>query len=55
MTVNVEPRRFTVEEYAKMGEAGIFRPGERVELIEGEIVDSETSFEVSELVGNGPR
>lgn len=38
MTINVEPRRFTVEEYAKMGEAGVFRPGERVELIEGEIV-----------------
>lgn len=35
---NVETRKFTVEEYALMGEAGIFRPGERVELIEGEIV-----------------
>ena len=36
--VNIKPRSFTVTEYAKMGEAGVFRPGERVELIEGEIV-----------------
>jgi Uma2 family endonuclease len=40
MAVEVEfPRRlFSVEEYHRMAEAGIFRPGERVELIEGEIV-----------------
>ena len=31
--------RFTVEEYGRMGEAGVFSPGVRVELIEGEIVD----------------
>ena len=31
-------RRFTVEEYHRMGEAGIFHPDDRVELIEGEIV-----------------
>ncbi|CAA9444409.1 COG1355, Predicted dioxygenase [uncultured Rubrobacteraceae bacterium] len=31
-------RRFTVEEYHRMGEAGILREDERVELIEGEIV-----------------
>ena len=31
-------RRFTVEEYHRMGEAGIFREDDRVELIEGEIV-----------------
>jgi Uma2 family endonuclease len=30
---------FTVEEYGRMGEAGVFSPGVRVELIEGEIVD----------------
>lgn len=36
--INVKPRGWTVDEYARMGEAGIFRPGERVELIEGEIV-----------------
>jgi len=31
-------RRFTVEEYYKMAEAGILREDERVELIEGEII-----------------
>ena len=31
-------RHWTREEYMKMAEAGIFGPGERVELIEGEIV-----------------
>ncbi|HEV2863026.1 MAG TPA: Uma2 family endonuclease [Pyrinomonadaceae bacterium] len=30
--------KFTVAQYMCMGEAGIFPPGERVELIEGEIV-----------------
>jgi Uma2 family endonuclease len=30
-------RRFTVQEYYCMGEAGILRPDERTELIEGEI------------------
>jgi len=34
----VTRRLFTVGEYHRMGEAGIFRPDERVELIEGEIV-----------------
>jgi Uma2 family endonuclease len=34
----VRRRRFTVEEYHRMGEAGILRNDERVELIEGEIV-----------------
>ena len=40
MAVEVElPRRlFTVQEYYRMAEAGIFHPDERVELIEGEIV-----------------
>ncbi|MBI2760056.1 MAG: Uma2 family endonuclease [Chloroflexi bacterium] len=32
-------RRFTVDEYEQMIEAGILRDGERVELIEGEIVE----------------
>jgi Uma2 family endonuclease len=32
------PRRFTVEEYNLMGETGIIKPDERVELIEGEII-----------------
>jgi Uma2 family endonuclease len=31
--------KFTVEEYMRMGEAGVFPPGVRVELIEGEIID----------------
>jgi Uma2 family endonuclease len=35
----VRRRRFTVEEYHRMGEAGILRNDERVELIEGEIVE----------------
>lgn len=34
----VGTRRFTPDEYYRMAEAGIFQPGERVELIEGEIV-----------------
>jgi len=40
MAIEVEiPRRlFTVEEYHRMAEVGIFHPDERVELIEGEIV-----------------
>jgi Uma2 family endonuclease len=35
----VARRRFTVEEFHRMGEAGILREDERVELIEGEIVE----------------
>ncbi len=31
--------RFTVEEYRRMGEAGIFSEGDRVELIDGEVVE----------------
>lgn len=38
MTLDLKPRKFTVEEYAKMGEAGVFAADERVELIEGEII-----------------
>jgi Uma2 family endonuclease len=34
----IRRRRFTAEEYHLMGEAGIFGEGERVELIEGEVV-----------------
>jgi Uma2 family endonuclease len=32
-------RRFTVEEYHRMGAAGILREDDRVELIEGEVVE----------------
>lgn len=34
----VTRRRFTVEEYHRMGEAGVLPEGERVELLDGEIV-----------------
>ncbi|MCC6473866.1 MAG: Uma2 family endonuclease [Burkholderiales bacterium] len=37
--IGVKRRSLTVEAYHRMGEAGIFAPGERVELIEGEIVE----------------
>ena len=39
MTVQVERHLFTVDEYHRMSEAGIFGEDDRVELIEGEIVD----------------
>ena len=32
-------RRFTVEDYHKMGEAGIFGENDRVELIDGEVIE----------------
>lgn len=38
MVVPVLRRRFTVDEYYKMAEAGILHEDDRVELIEGEIV-----------------
>ncbi len=38
MGVVVLRRRFTVEEFHEMGRAGILKPGDRVELIEGEII-----------------
>lgn len=38
MAVEVCKRRFTVEEYYRMAEAGILAQDERVELIDGEIV-----------------
>lgn len=34
----LETRKFTVAEYYRMGEAGILKPDERVELVEGEII-----------------
>jgi Uma2 family endonuclease len=35
----IRRHRYTVEEYLRMGEAGILRADERVELIEGEIAE----------------
>ena len=39
MALMRERRRFTLEEYHRMGETGILDEDERVELIEGEIVE----------------
>ena len=39
MAVTPRARRFTVEEYERMVDAGVFPPEARVELIEGEIID----------------
>jgi Uma2 family endonuclease len=38
MSVQMQRRLFTVQEYHLMAEAGVFRDDERVELIEGEII-----------------
>jgi len=39
MEREVAKKLFTVEEYQRMGEAGIFHPEARLELIEGEIIE----------------
>jgi Uma2 family endonuclease len=39
MAINLKRRCFTVEEYHRMGEAGILTDEDRVELIDGEIVE----------------
>jgi Uma2 family endonuclease len=39
MSVQIARRQFTVEDFYRMAEAGIFAPDERVELIDGEIVE----------------
>jgi Uma2 family endonuclease len=38
MAVPAPRRLFTVDEYYRMATAGVFKPGERVELLDGEIV-----------------
>ena len=38
MSAQLEPRRFNVTEYYRMAEAGILKPEDRVELIEGEVI-----------------
>lgn len=39
MSIPLEKRRFTVAEYYRMAEAGILSEDERIELLEGEIVE----------------
>lgn len=41
MDTTIEPKRrlFTLEEYHRLGEVGVFREKERLELIEGDIVE----------------
>ena len=39
MSVNLAKHSFTVSEYERMGETGVFPPEARFELIEGEIVE----------------
>jgi Uma2 family endonuclease len=39
MSVNLAKHYFTVSEYDRMGETGVFAPGARLELIEGEIIE----------------
>ncbi|MFB6214898.1 MAG: Uma2 family endonuclease [Candidatus Bipolaricaulia bacterium] len=39
MSVKVRKRRFTVEEYYKLAQAGVLSEDDRVELIEGEIIE----------------
>ena len=49
MTIPLPIRLITVEEYNQMGEAGILKPEERVELIQGQIIKQmpKTSYQAS--------
>ena len=38
MSAQFEPRRFNVTEYYQMAKAGVLKPDDRVELLEGEII-----------------
>jgi Uma2 family endonuclease len=39
MSAEINPKRFNVTEYYQMAEAGILKPDDRVELIEGAIIE----------------
>lgn len=39
MAMPLALRRFTVDEYHRMGQAGIFHEDDRVELLDGQIVE----------------
>ena len=39
MSLNLAKYHFTVSEYERMGETGVFAPDARVELIEGEVIE----------------
>ena len=41
MAVTLRRRRFTLDEYHRMGEIGILGEDARVELIEGEIIEND--------------
>lgn len=40
MAIAFERHRITVDEYHKMAEAGVFHPDARIELIEGELIET---------------
>ncbi len=46
MSGQVARRYFSVDEYHRMGEAGVFSEDDRVELIEGEILKTSPSVAV---------
>jgi len=49
-TVELKRRRFTLEEYHRMGEVGIFREKERVELLSIQAF-ADVTFTGRELLG----